>query len=74
MIYVSFFNTYGNQGYSKIVIDGVTSAADTLIQGTQNPEACTTNSQVKFGQGFIGEIKRIQVYTPAAFIPNSCNS
>ena len=71
MIYVSFFNTYGNQGYSRIAIDGVVSAAGTLIQNTQNPESCTTNSQVRFGQGFIGEIKRIQVFTPAALVPNS---
>ena len=74
MVYVSFLSLHKGQGYSKIVINGASdSAAITRITTARDYSRCTAMSNIRFGNGFVGELKRIQVYSPAALIENSCN-
>ena len=72
-VYVSFLSLQKNQGYSKIIINGASGGTiETWISNARDYSLCTDISNLKFGNGFIGELKRIQVYSPAAFIENPC--
>ena len=72
MVYVSYFRTVKGQGFSKILLDGISEETSfTWVSGASDYSTCTAMSSIKVGNGFIGEIKRIQVYSPAAYRPNT---
>jgi len=71
MVHVSFLTTLKDQGFSKIIVNGASNEATyTQITNTLPYSSCLTSSAFTVGNGFIGELKRIQVYSPAAYRPN----
>jgi len=69
MVTVTYSFTYGGYGVSIIYINTQTGP---IITGTAYESSIFSSSdRVRFGEGFIGQIRRIQVYSPAAFRVNS---
>ena len=74
MVYVSFLNMRKGQAFAKVIVDGVSNEASNRHERyTKLHSSCTASSTITIGNGCIGEIKRIQVYSPAASQPSSTN-
>jgi len=66
-IYVVYAFTSGGFGVSMVYIDGFLANSAALTTNGLSPSAFSTSDIVKIGQGFTGKLKRIQIYSPAAF-------
>ena len=78
MIYVSYTYTYGGYGATNFYIDGSyvgPSLATHTAYGANGNMVFSASDYVQFGAGFLGQLRRLQVYSPAAFRlnPDSCN-
>ena len=66
-IYVGFVFTAGGYGMSLIYINGLMANAIGTIPAAPSPAAFSTNDEIKIGGGFKGYLRRLQIYSPAAF-------
>jgi len=75
MVYVSYSFTSGGYGASNIYVDGKKSG-DAITVKAYGSSVFSSSDRVRFGEGFIGQIRRIQVYSPAAWRvnPKPCDS
>jgi len=69
-VFVSYSYTYGGFGISAIYIDGQFTNIPPRSSTGYLASAFSTSDVVKFGGGFIGKLRRFQVYSPAGFRPN----
>jgi len=68
MVTVSYSYTFGNYGVSALYLN---SELGPIKTGTAYGSSIFSSSdRVRFGEGFVGQIRRIQVYSPAAFRVN----
>lgn len=78
-IFVSYSYTYGGYGVANFYIDGALvdpAIATNTAYGANGNTVFSTSDYVRIGAGFIGQLRRLQVYSPAAFRlnPNTCDS
>jgi len=75
MVYVSSSYSFGGYGASNIYIDGKLGPHAVTIAG-YGSSVFSNSDRVRFGEGFSGQIRRIQVYSPAAFRlnPKPCDA
>jgi len=66
-IYVVYAFTASGYGISKIYINGVDNNGEATTMTSPGPAIFTPADTIKIGQGFAGELRRFQVYSPAAF-------
>ena len=69
MVYVSYTYTYGGFGVANAYIDGNLAdiyLATTTAYGAHGNTAFSTSDYVLIGHGFPGQLRRFQVYSPAA--------
>lgn len=70
MVYVSYLYTVGGYGAAIIYLNTV--GGISVVSGTVHGSSVFSNSdRVRFGEGFIGQLRRIQVYSPATFRLNT---
>jgi len=65
-VYVVYTFTYGGHGFSKIYINGADALGIVAIIDAPRPSVFSNLDVVKIGRGFIGQLRRIQIYSPAA--------
>lgn len=70
MIFVSYTYTYGGYGSSNFYIDGAygnPGLGTHTAYGANGNTVFSASDYVQFGAGFVGQLRRLQVYSPAAF-------
>jgi len=78
-VYVFYSFTSGAYGISKIYLNGIPTDGFAVVAVGTTPPVFSPTDVVKIGGGFVGHLKRLQVYSPAAlpFIAtsgsNSCD-
>ena len=75
MVFVSYSYSVGGYGASNIYLNGIRGPSAITTAG-YGSSVFSTSDRVTFGEGFLGQIRRIQVYSPAAFRlnPTPCDS
>ncbi len=66
-IYVVYASTGSGYGVSKIYINGVDSNGQATTTSSPGPATFTAGDVIKIGQGFVGELRRFQIYSSASF-------
>ena len=65
MIYASYIYPSGGLGISKVYINGVEGADQAKITSLAGPTAFSMADKIGIGPGFTGQIRRVQLYSPA---------
>ncbi len=66
MIYATFDYLYGGLGVSMVYVNGVGAGFNPSVASAYGASSFSTSDTVKIG-GFLGQIQRVQVYSPAAY-------
>ena len=65
MIYVSFYYGFQGLGISFVHINAAIAGA-TVKTNTYGPSVFRSNDVISIGPGFTGQIRRVQIFSPAA--------
>ena len=79
-IYASYIYTYGGIGEASVTIDGVLTSGSPAIPNGHGPGVFGTADTIGIGPGFVGQVRRIQIYSPTILhlyqrncLPSSCD-
>jgi len=66
-IYLSYIFTAGGYGMALTYINGMMTSGIGTITTAPSPSVFSTSDEIKIGGGFKGYLRRLQIYSPAAF-------
>ena len=66
-VYVAYSITQGTYGVSQLFLNGGMNDGFASMNTQPNSTALSASDTVKIGGGFTGQLRRLQVYSPAAF-------
>ncbi len=65
-IYASRVYIAGGVGVSVVYVNGEKLSLYPVVSSAQGPSKMSSSDKVRFGAGFSGKLRRVQVYSPAA--------
>ena len=68
MIYASFFYNVKTVNAASIILNGVTTDSAPYTNTGYYPSVFSNSDVIKIGAGFIGQLRRLQIYSPAAYL------
>ena len=67
MIYASYVYTHGGRGLSIVHINGMPATGYADTGAAYGPTFFSNSDIIYIGPGFTGQLRRLQIFSPAAF-------